>query len=325
MRTIKYIEAVNEALCEEMERDDRVFILGEDVGPLGGGFGATKGLLQQFGPKRVRQTPISESAFTGLAVGAAMTGLRPVVEIMYLDFITTAMDPVINQAAKVSLMSGYQVRVPLVVRAPYGVGSREAAQHSQSLEAWFVHTPGLKVVMPSSGYDAKGLLKTAIRGSEPVMFIENRMLYFKKEEVPEGEWTLPFGKAVVKHPGEDMTVVAVSAMVQKALEIARELVGQVSVEVIDPRTLAPLDIETIVTSVRKTHRLLVLHEAPTIGGVGGEIVRRVTEQAFDALSAPPRVLGGLHTPIPFSPPLEDVCVPGKEEIAAVIKEMAGKP
>lgn len=324
MRTIKYIEAVNEALREEMERDDRIFILGEDVGPLGGGFGAIKGLLQRFGPKRVRQTPISEAAFTGLAVGAAMTGLRPVVEIMYLDFITTAMDPVINQAAKVSFMSGYQVEVPLVIRAPYGVGSREAAQHSQSLEAWFVHTPGLKVAIPSSGYDAKGLLKTALRDSEPVIFIENRMLYFNKEEVPEGEWLLPFGKAAVKFAGNDITVVAISAMVPKALEIARELAGRVGVEVIDPRTLAPLDIDTIVTSVRKTHRLLVLHEAPAIGGIGAEIVRRVTEEAFGSLSAPPRVLGGLHTPIPFSPPLEDVCVPEKEDIVAVIKEMAGK-
>ncbi len=324
MRTVKYIEAVNEALHEEMERDDRVFVLGEDVGPLGGGFGATKGLLHQFGPRRVRQTPISESAFTGLGVGAAMTGLRPVVEIMYLDFITTAMDQVINQAAKVSFMSGNQVRVPLVIRAPYGVGSHEAAQHSQSLEAWFVHTPGLKVAMPSSGYDAKGLLKTAIRGNDPVIFIENRMLYFNKEEVPEGEWLLPFGQVAVKSAGQDITVVAISAMVPKAMKIAQELASQVSVEVLDPRTLAPLDIDTIVTSVRKTHRLLVLHEAPTIGGIGAEIVRRVAEKAFGSLSAPPRVLGGLHTPIPFSPPLEDVCVPGKEEIAAVIKEMAGK-
>jgi acetoin:2,6-dichlorophenolindophenol oxidoreductase subunit beta len=323
MRIIKYIDAVNEALREEMGRDDRVFILGEDIGSLGGGFGATKGLLQQFGPKRVRQTPISEAAFTGLGVGAAMTGLRPVVEIMYLDFITTAMDQVINQAAKVSLMSGYQITVPLVIRAPYGVGSHEAAQHSQSLEAWFVHTPGLKVAIPSTGYDAKGLLKTAIRDNEPVIFIENRMLYFNKEEVPEGEWIIPFGQAAIKHPGEDITVVAISAMVPQALEVARKLAGQVSVEVVDPRTVAPLDIETIVASVKKTHRLLVLHEAPTVGGIGAEIVRRVAEGAFTSLSGPPRVLGGLHTPIPFSPPLEEVCVPRKEEIMAVIKEMTG--
>ena len=187
MREIKYIEAVNEALREEMERDKSVFVIGEDVGPGGGGFGATKGLLERFGPKRVRQTPISESAFTGLGVGAALAGLRPVVEIMYLDFITTAMDQVVNQAAKLPLMSGGQVKVPLVIRAPYGIGTREAAQHSQSLEAWFVHTPGLKVVMPSTAYDAKGLLKTSIRGDSPVIFIENRTLYFQKETVPEGE------------------------------------------------------------------------------------------------------------------------------------------
>jgi pyruvate dehydrogenase E1 component beta subunit len=321
MREIKYIEAVNEALREEMEYDKNVFILGEDVGSLGGGFGATKGLLEKFGPQRVRQTPISESGFVGLGVGAAMTGLRPVVEIMYIDFITTAMDQVVNQAAKISFMSGGQVKVPLVIRAPYGIGTREAAQHSQSLEAWFVHTPGLKVVMPSTAYDAKGLLKTSIRDDDPVVFIENRMLYFEKGKVPEGEWLIPLGQAEIKREGKDITVVAISGMVPKVLAVAEELSPEISIEVIDPRTLVPLDADKIVASVKKTGCLLVLHDAPQRGGVGAEIIRQVVENAFDYLKVPPRVLGGLNTPIPFSLSLEDVCIPQKEDIAAVIKGM----
>lgn len=319
MRELKYIEAVNEAIREEMERDERVFVIGEDVGILGGGFGATKGLLEQFGPKRIRQTPISESGFTGLGVGAALTGLRPIVEIMYIDFITTALDQVINQAAKLGLMSGGQVKVPLVIRAPYGIGTREAAHHSQSPEAWFVNTPGLNVVMPSTPYDAKGLLKTCIRLDVPVIFIENRMLYFIKGEVPEGEWLIPLGQADIKREGKDITVVAISNMVPKALEAAEELASEVSVEVVDPRTLVPLDIETIVASVEKTGRLLVTHEAPVRGGVGAEIVRQVVERSFDFLDSPPRVLGGLNTPIPFSQVLEDVCVPTKSDIVNAIK------
>ena len=321
MREIKYIEAVNEALREEMERDKSVFVIGEDVGPGGGGFGATKGLLERFGPKRVRQTPISESAFTGLGVGAALAGLRPVVEIMYLDFITTAMDQVVNQAAKLPLMSGGQVKVPLVIRAPYGIGTREAAQHSQSLEAWFVHTPGLKVVMPSTAYDAKGLLKTSIRGDSPVIFIENRTLYFQKETVPEGEWLIPLGEADIKREGADITVVAISNMMPKALAAAEKLASEISMEIIDPRTLVPLDINKIVNSVKKTNRLLVLQEAPVRGGVGSEIIRQVIEQAFDYLEAPPKVLGGLNTPIPFSSVLEDVCIPQKEDIIKAVKQL----
>lgn len=320
-REIKYIEAVNEALREEMERDERIFIIGEDVGIMGGGYGATKGLIEKFGPKRVRDAPIAECGFTGLAAGAAMTGLRPVVEIMYLDFITTAMDQVINQAAKLFLMSGGRVKIPLVIRAPYGIGTREAAQHSQSLEAWFVHTPGLKVVMPSTPYDAKGLLKTSIRQDEPVIFIENRMLYFRKGEVPEGEYLIPLGQADIKMEGSDITVVAISNMVPRAIEAAKELAPEISVEVIDPRTLAPLDTEKIADSVKKTNRLLILHEAPQRCGIGAEILREIVEQHFDYLDAPPRVLGGLHTPIPFSPPLEDICVPGKQEIKKAITEM----
>lgn len=324
MPRINYIEAVNAALREEAERDQSVFVLGEDVGPLGGGFGATKGLLRKFGPRRVRQTPISESGFVGLGVGAAMTGLRPVVEIMYLDFITTAMDQVVNQAAKLSFMSGGQFVVPLVIRAPYGIGSREAAQHSQSLEAWFVHTPGLKVAMPSTAYDAKGLLKTSIRDDGPVLFIENRTLYFRKETVPEGEWLVPFGEACVRREGEDVTVVALSATVPQALEVAEGLSGSVDVEVIDPRTLVPLDTECIAASVRKTGRLLVVHQAPVRCGMGAEIVRLIAEECFGDLVAPPKVLGGLNTPIPFSPPLEDVCVPQEEDIAQAIEHLMSR-
>lgn len=323
MREITYIQAVNEALREEMERDPNVFVIGEDVGGLGGGFGATKGLLAQFGPKRVRQSPISESGFTGLGVGAAMAGLKPVVEIMYLDFVTTAMDQVVNQAAKMHFMSGGQIKIPLVIRAPYGVGSREAAQHSQCLEAWFVHTPGLKVVMPATAYDAKGLLKTCIRGDSPVFFIENRMLYSVPEKVPEGEWLIPLGQAAIKREGKNITVVALSNMVPKAMQAAGAVAGEISVEIIDPRSLVPLDAGTIINSVRKTGRLLVVHDAPVRNGFGAEIVRRVTADAFDYLDAPPRVLGGLNTPIPFSPPLEDICIPQVEDIIAKIKEMTG--
>ncbi|MDO9541904.1 MAG: alpha-ketoacid dehydrogenase subunit beta [Kiritimatiellia bacterium] len=321
MREITYIQAVNEALREEMERDPNVFIIGEDVGDLGGGFGATKGLLAQFGPKRVRQSPISESGFTGLGVGAAMVGLRPVVEIMYIDFIATAMDQVVNQAAKMFFMSGNQISVPMVIRAPYGVGSREAAQHSQSPEAWFVNTPGLKVVMPSTAYDAKGLLKTSIRGDSPVFFIENRMLYFSPEKVPEGEWLIPLGQAAVKREGKDITLVALSGMVPKAILAAESLGKEISVEVIDPRTLVPLDINAIINSLKKTGKLLVVHDAPVRNGFGAEIVRRVAAEAFDYLDAAPEVLGGLNTPIPFSPPLEDVCIPQVADIVAKIKEM----
>lgn len=321
MRELKYIEAINEALREEMERNDTVFVIGEDVGHLGGGFGATKGLIERFGPKRIRQTPISESAFTGLGIGAALTGLRPVVEIMYLDFIVIAMDQVINQAAKISFMSGGKAKIPIVIRAPYGIGTREAAHHSQSLEAWFMHTPGLKVVMPSNPYDAKGLLKSSIRDDSPIIFIENRMLYFKKENVPEGEWLIPLGKADIKKEGTDITVVAISNMVPKALEAAEELAPEISVEVVDPRTLVPLDIEKIASSVKKTGRILILQEAPVRGGVGAEIVRRVVEECFDYLDVPPKVLGGLNTPIPFSPVLEDVCIPQKEDVVRMIKKM----
>lgn len=321
MPNISYVRALNRALHEEMARDERVFVIGEDVADCGGVWGIQKGLLQKFGRRRVRQTPISESGFTGLAVGAALTGLRPVVEIMYNDFITTAMDMVVNQAAKLRYMSGGQLRVPLVIHTPGGGGTCEAAQHSQCLEAWFAHVPGLKVALPSTPYDAYGLLKTAIRDDNPVYFMEHRRLYDLKGEVPREQFTLPFGQADIKRPGTDLTLVATLHMVHQALAVAERVPA--SVEVIDPRTLVPLDEETIVASVRKTGRLLVVQEAALCGGFGSEIVRRVTEQAFTALQAPPRVLGSRELPMPFSPPLERAVIPGQEAIEAAVRELTG--
>ncbi|MEN6402802.1 MAG: alpha-ketoacid dehydrogenase subunit beta, partial [Armatimonadia bacterium] len=306
MSNITYLRALNRALHEEMTRDDRVFVIGEDVAEAGGVWGVQKGLLARFGHRRVRQTPISECGFTGLAVGAAMTGLRPVVEIMYNDFITTCMDMVVNQAAKLRYMSGGQLRIPMVIHTPGGGGTAEAAQHSQCLEAWFAHVPGLKVVLPSTPYDAYGLLKTAIRDDNPVYFMEHRLLYDTKGEVPKEEFTIPFGQAAIRREGTDLTIVATLNMVQKCLNVAEKLNERVNVEVIDPRTLVPLDEETILASVQKTGRLLVVQEAATCGGFGSEIVRRVTEKPFNSLQAPPKVLGILDLPMPFSPPLEKV-------------------
>lgn len=321
MRSLRYIEAIAEALKEEMARDDQVFVIGEDVHMFGGVFKATKGLMEAFGPKRLRGTPISESVFTGLAVGAALTGLRPVVELMYFDFVQVAMDQVANQMAKLAFMSAGAVKVPVTVRAQAGAGTREAAQHSQSLEAWFVHTPGLKVVMPATVYDAKGLLKSAIRDDRPVIYVENRMLYYRKEEVPEGEWLVPIGEARVAREGRDITVVGVGYALRKALAAAEKLAGEIEVEVIDPRTVQPLDMATLGASVRKTGRLLVVHEAPTRGGIGAEIVRRVVEETWSSLKAAPKVLGALNVPMPFSPGLEDACLPQETTIAEEIRRM----
>ena len=321
MREIAYTQALSEVLSEEMERDEAVFLIGEDIGAFGGVFGITKGFVERFGERRVRQTPICESAMIGTAVGAAMTGLRPVAEIMYVDFVTVAMDQIANQAAKLRYMSGGQVTMPLVIRTQGGDGSAEAAQHSQSLEAWFVHVPGLKVVMPATPYDAKGLLKAAIRDDNPVMFIEHKLLYSEKQTVPEGEWLVPLGEAEVKSEGDDITVVATSLMVHRTLKAAEALSGEISVEVIDPRTLVPLDIEAILKSVEKTGRLLVVHEACTRAGIGAEIVREIVEKAFDYLDAPPKVLGGLNIPMPYTPPLEKAVTPQEEDIIKAVREM----
>lgn len=318
MREITYAAAVAEALIEEMDRDERVFLIGEDIGPV-----RERGddLFAQFRQRRVWQTPISEAAFTGLAAGAAAAGLRPVVEIMYCDFLTVCLDQVCNQAAKINLMSGGQFSVPMVIKTPAGCGTREGAHHSQSLEAWLMHTPGLKVVMPSCPYDAKGLLKAAIRDDGPVVYIQHRLLHPLTQEVPEGEWTVPLGEAAVRREGTDLTLVATSYAVVKALAAAEIVAPRYSIEVLDPRSLVPLDVETITASVRKTARLLVVHEAPERGGAGAEVVRRVIGEVFGVLRRAPQVLGSRPVPMPYSPPLEDACIPQVSDIVAAVERL----
>ncbi len=318
MRELAYTEAISEAITEEMERDETVFSIGEDIGPVR----SRERLWEQFMEKRTWQTPISESGFVGLATGAAMTGLRPIAVIMYCDFFTVCMDPIVNQAAKAHLMSGGEIKVPMVIRTPAGAGTREGGHHSGSLESWFVHSPGLKVVMPSDPYDAKGLMKSAIRDDGPVIYIQHRLLHrFSRGQCPEGEWLVPLGKASVKREGTDVTVIGISIGVSKALQAAEMLDGEIGVEVVDPRSLVPLDMETILASVGRTGRLLVVHDAPRRGGVGAEIVRRVAEEGFELLQAPPRVLGGLNTPMPYSAPLEDACLPQPEDLVAAVREI----
>jgi len=321
MRTLKFIRALCEAFDEEMNRDDRVCLFGEDVGEFGGVFGTSALLQKKHGKRRVFDTPLSESAIVGTAVGAAMTGLRPIAEIMYLDFITVGIDPLVNQAAKLRFMSGGQLTLPLVVFTQCGGGTSEAAQHSQCLEAWFAHTPGLKVVMPATVYDAKGLMKASIRDDNPVVYIWHKMLYDLAEQVPDGDWVVPLGKAVIRREGTDLTVVATSFMVHRALAAAEALADEISIEVIDPRTIVPMDMETILASVRKTGRLLIVHEAPTRGGIGAEIVRQVAEKAFDRLTCPPVVVGGANLPMPFTRVLENECMPQEEDIIAAARGM----
>jgi pyruvate/2-oxoglutarate/acetoin dehydrogenase E1 component len=318
MRKITFSQALNEALQEEMRRDERVIVLGEDINlPWGGAFRVTAGLVEEFGPKRVRTTPISEAAIAGGAVGAALVGCRPVAEIMYLDFIPIAMDQIVNQAAKVRYMSGGQATVPVVFRTQGGGGRSNAAQHSQSLEAWFVHVPGLKVVSPSTPYDAKGLLKSCIRDDNPVIFIEHKLLYFTSGEVPEEDYTIPLQKAAIRREGEHITIVSYSNMALKCLEAAKRLEERgIHAEVIDLRTLSPLDMETVLGSVRKTHRLLVVHEACRTGGLGGEIAAQVAESAFDELDAPVGRVGSLDSPMPYSPALENMVIPTPDRIAS---------
>jgi len=325
-RSITYSEALREALREEMERDATVVAMGQDIrswGEEGGVFGVTKGLLGEFGSSRIRDTPISEEGMVGLGVGAAMTGLRPVVELMYGDFLTHAMEPLVNQAAKVRYMFGGQARVPLVVRTNLGASGGKAAQHSQSLESWLVHVPGLKVVVPATPADAKGLLKTAIRDDNPVVFLEHKLLYFAQGPVPEGEEDpLPFGRARVAREGQHVTVVATHVMLHHALAVAEELAGEgIEIEVIDPRTLVPFDLETVLGSVAKTTRLVVCHEAVERAGWGGEVVAQVTEHAFGDLDAPVLRVCGRNLPMPYAEPLEKVVVPGREEIAAAVRQV----
>jgi pyruvate/2-oxoglutarate/acetoin dehydrogenase E1 component len=314
-REIMYREALNEALIEEMARDDKVFIMGEGIAERGGSFKVTVGLLEQFGAKRVFDTPISENGFTGAGVGAALTGMRPVVEILFIDFTMLVLDQIINQAAKFRFMSGNTARVPLVVRTQGGVGNGLAAQHSQSLEAIFYHIPGLRVVMPSTPYDAKGLLKAAIRCDDPVIFIEHKLLYMNKGEVPEEEYIIPLGEADIKKEGTDLTIVSWSGMIPKVMEAAEILSKEgISAEVVDPRSLVPLDKLTIINSVKKTEHVLIVQEAIRRGGVGSDIASIIQEEAFDYLDSPIKIVAGKNIPTPFNLNLEKLVVPQVPDI-----------
>ena len=319
---LTFAQAINAALKEELARDPAVFILGEDVAEAGTPFKVLAGLVEEFGPERVLDSPISEAGITGLGVGAAMTGLRPVVDIMFGDFLTLVMDQLANQAAKTHYMSGGKLNVPLTLRTTMGATRRSAAQHSQSLHAWVAHVPGLKVVLPSTPADAKGLLKTAIRDDNPVVFIEDKMDYAVKGEVPDGEYTIPFGVADVKRPGEDVTVVATSSMVRVALAAAEQLEAEgTSAEVIDPRTLVPLDVNGLVSSAQKTGRAIVVDEGHRGYGASAELAAVIAEGAFWGLDAPVRRLAALDVPIPFSPPLEDATVPTPDLVAQTAREL----
>jgi acetoin:2,6-dichlorophenolindophenol oxidoreductase subunit beta len=314
MSELTYVKAVNEAMARAMREDESVFVLGEDVAE-GGPYTTTAGLAEEFGTERVINTPISEGAITGVAIGAAQSGMKPILEIMFIDFITLALDQVANQAAKAHLMSGGQLTVPLVLRTQGGAGYRSGAQHSQSMEAWLTHIPGLKVVMPSRASDAAGLLASAVADPNPVVFVENKTLYFKKGEVADDPEPIPIGEAAVLREGSDVTIVALSRLVDDALTAAERLAAEgIDAEVIDPRTLVPLDVETIVESVKRTNRLVVAHEAVEHGGFGAELVAEVQAEAFDYLDAPIQRVGAPFTPIPVSPPLEDAYLPGADEV-----------
>jgi pyruvate/2-oxoglutarate/acetoin dehydrogenase E1 component len=321
-REISFFQALQEALAEEMERDPRVFLIGQDIGVFGGIYGVTRGLQERFGKPRVLDTPISESALTGTALGAAMTGGRPVLEIMYMDFLTQSLDQLVNHAAKVRYMSGGQVQVPMVIRTQGGVSGLEAAQHSQLLEAWLMHVPGLRVVCPFTPADAKGLLKAAIRDDNPVVFFEHRALYFTKGLVPPEEYVVPLGEAAVLRPGSDVTIITYSRMCGIALQAAEDLQDAgIEAEVIDLRSLAPLDMETVVTSVRRTHRALILEEDCRTGGVGAELFTQVVESAFDDLDAPVKRCAGRDLPVPFAPNLEPLVIPSKANVVESVLAM----
>jgi len=324
LREITYSEAVREAMVQEMHLDKEVFLLGEDVGTYGGAFGVSKGMLEEFGPERVRDTPISEAAIAGAATGAALMGMRPIMEIMFMDFLTIAMNQLVNAAAKMRFMFGGKCSIPMVIRAPSGSGTGAAAQHSQSLEAWFVNVPGIKVVAPSTPADAKGLLITAIRDNNPVLFMEHKLLYRQKGLVPDGHYAIPLQSAEVKREGRDLTIVAYSIMVPRALEAAQKLAAEgIEVEVVDPRCLKPLDTETIVRSVAKTGRVLIAHEAPLTGGFGGELAAVIAgSEAFDYLDAPIRRLAGRDIPIPYNRTLERAAVPQVDDIVTAARALA---
>ncbi len=320
---ITYAEAVRDAMCEEMRRDENVFLMGEDIGVYCGAFGVSKGMIDEFGAQRVIDTPISETAFVGAGVGAAMMGMRPIVELMFSDFMAVCYDQIINQAAKIHFMFAGKASVPMVLRTPSGGGTGAAAQHSQSLENLYCHIPGLKVVAPSTPYDAKGLLISSIRDNNPVIFLEQKKLYRTKGEVPEGEYTIPLGVADIKREGRDVTIVTYGRMVQMCLEVAEDFESQgVSIEVLDLRSLVPLDKDAIVKSVMKTKKLVVVHEAVEFGGFGAEIVSTVADsEAFYYLDAPVKRVGGLYCPVPFNPHIEKNVFPTNEKIAATIRDV----
>ena len=321
-REIMYREALNEALREEMHRDSTVFLMGEGIAERGGSYKVTVDLLKEFGPERVMDTPIAEASFTGAGVGAAIAGMRPVVEILFIDFAMLVLDQIINQAAKYRFMSGGEAKVPFVLRSQGGVGNGLAAQHSESLEAIFYHIPGLNVVMPSTPYDAKGLLKSAIRSDDPVIFLEHKLLYMTKGDVPESEYTIEFGKADIKRKGTDATIIAWSNMAPRSLAAAEKLAEQgIDAEVIDPRTLTPLDVDTLLESVRKTERVVIVQEAVRRGGIASDIASIIQSEAFDYLDAPIEIVAGMNTPVPFNLELERQVVPQEEDIVAAVKKV----
>ncbi len=322
MKEMTMRDALREAIREEMLRDENVFLLGEDIGKHGGAFRVTQGLFEEFGPERVLETPICESGFTGMAVGAALMGMRPVVEVMYNDFITVAMDQIVNNAAKMAYVYDAELSVPMVVRTTFGAKMRMGVHHSQSFESWFAHVPGLKVVMPSTPADAKGLLKSAIRDNDPVIFFEHRMVYNAKGPVPDGEYLVPIGKADVKRSGTDVTVIATGAMVARALSGAEKLHDEgISVEVVDPRSLQPLDEATLVASASKTGRVVIVQEAVGSYGAGSEIAAVIGRGAFGYLDMPIEQVALPFIPVPFSPALEDAVVPGEEQIVAAVRRV----
>lgn len=323
MKEITYAQAINEAMSEEMRRDENVFMMGEDIAEYCGAFGVSRGMLEEFGKERIMNTPIAEQSYVGAGIGAAMAGMRPIVELMFSDFITVCFDELVNEAPKMRFMFGGKVKVPMVMRTAAGAGTGAAAQHSQSLEAVLAHFPGLKVVIPSTPYDAKGLLKSAIRDDNPVMFLEQKTLYRKKGMIPEEEYTIPLGVADIKREGTDCTIVTYGRMVQFSLEAAEKLAAEnINVEVLDIRTLLPLDTEAIVASVKKTHRALIVHEAVKFGGFGGELAGQIAEsEAFYYLDAPIKRLGALSCPIPFNPNLERETFPTPEKIYDAVKSL----
>ena len=322
MKETTVLEAIREAIAEEMERDRNVFMIGEDIGQFGGALGQTKGLFDRFGDERILDTPISEAAIVGAAVGASMLGMRPIADIMFTDFSTLAMDQIINQAAKARFMSGGKVSVPIVIKMQSGAGRGKAAQHSQSFEAIYSHIPGLKVAMPSTPYDAKGLFKTAIRDNDPVVYMEHGSLYGIKGQIPEEDYTIPMGVGDIKREGKDISIITYSYMVHKALAAAEILEADgIDAEVVDLRTLKPMDTEIIAASVKKTHRVVVLHEACVTGGIGGEIVAKIAENVFDYIDAPIKRVGIPDVPVPYAKSLEDAIVPNEEMLITCVKEV----